>query len=104
MMKVFCVMWTILSRIHRFLLEISGSHSNKHEYGWLSSGMIVLMMEAVSTSEMSVRIYHTTWRNFPQDIHSQFSPCMSQLISPVITSELLALSQTDMGLRLEHLN
>jgi hypothetical protein len=27
------------------------------------------MMEAVSTSEMSVNFYQTTWRNIPEDSH-----------------------------------
>jgi hypothetical protein len=29
--------------------------------------MIALMMEAVSTTERSVNIYHTTGRNIPED-------------------------------------
>jgi hypothetical protein len=32
-------------------------------------GAIVLMMEAVSTSEMSVSMYQTTRRNVPEDSH-----------------------------------
>jgi hypothetical protein len=28
-----------------------------------------LMMEAVSTSDMSVNFYHTTWHNNPEDSH-----------------------------------
>jgi hypothetical protein len=45
---------------------------------WLSSGMlchvsairvIALMVEAARTSEMSVNVYQTTWRNIPEDSH-----------------------------------
>jgi hypothetical protein len=31
--------------------------------------LIALMMEAVSTSEMLVSFYQTTWRNIPEDSH-----------------------------------
>jgi hypothetical protein len=31
--------------------------------------LITLMMEAESTSEMSVNFYRTTWRNIPEDSH-----------------------------------
>jgi hypothetical protein len=31
--------------------------------------LIALMLEAVSTSEMSVNFYYTTWRNNPEDSH-----------------------------------
>jgi hypothetical protein len=33
----------------------------------LTASIITLMMEAVSTSEMSVNFYKTTWRNIPED-------------------------------------
>jgi hypothetical protein len=29
---------------------------------------VTQMMEAASTSETSVNVYHTTWRNIPEDI------------------------------------
>jgi hypothetical protein len=34
--------------------------------------IIVLMMEAISTSETSVNFYQTTWRNIPEnsDLHN----------------------------------
>jgi hypothetical protein len=35
----------------------------------LSASCIALMMEAVSTSETSVNLYHTTQRNIPEDSH-----------------------------------
>jgi hypothetical protein len=31
--------------------------------------LIALMMEAASTSEMSVNFYQTAWRNNPEDSH-----------------------------------
>jgi hypothetical protein len=34
-----------------------------------ASIIIILMMEAVSTSETSVNFYQTTWRNIPEDSH-----------------------------------
>jgi hypothetical protein len=34
--------------------------------------LITLMMEAASTSEMSVNFYHTTWHNNPEDSHLNF--------------------------------
>jgi hypothetical protein len=36
-----------------------------------ASIIIALMMETVSTSEPSVSIYQTTWRNIPEDTHLQ---------------------------------
>jgi hypothetical protein len=33
----------------------------------------VLMMEAVSTSEMLINIYQTTWCNIPEDSHFYFA-------------------------------
>jgi hypothetical protein len=38
-------------------------------YVWGFETFIGLIMEAVSTSEMSVNFYKTTWRNAPQDSH-----------------------------------
>jgi hypothetical protein len=35
----------------------------------LTFSIIVLMIEAVSTSETSVNFYQTTWRNIPEDSH-----------------------------------
>jgi hypothetical protein len=51
--------------------------NKKFKVGVVSSGMtfiprfiktfFVLMMEAVSTSEMSVNFYQTSWHNIPED-------------------------------------
>jgi hypothetical protein len=35
---------------------------------------MALMMEAASTSEMSVNFYHTTWCNIPEDSRLQNYP------------------------------
>jgi hypothetical protein len=68
---------------------VEGSCEHGNERKWLSSGVlrrvvwykltnvsdvftasiITLMMEAVSTSEMSVNFYHTKLRNIPEDSH-----------------------------------
>jgi hypothetical protein len=47
------------------ICEISGSHSGKYEDSCLLGCCITMMMEAASTSEMSVNFYQTTWRNNP---------------------------------------
>jgi hypothetical protein len=39
-----------------------------------ASIITALMMEAASTSEMSVNIYQTTWCNMPEDSHLHAYP------------------------------
>jgi hypothetical protein len=38
-------------------------------------GAIALMMEAASTSEMSINFYQTTWHNNPEDSHLHSHCC-----------------------------
>jgi hypothetical protein len=68
--------------VHNFPIynEISGSHGSEcdnycHQECsavWsLSLSLLALMMEAVSTSERSVRFYETTRGNIPQDVFLQ---------------------------------
>jgi hypothetical protein len=42
-----------------------------YKFTSISEVLIILMMEAASTSEMSVNFYQTTWCNIPEDIHLQ---------------------------------
>jgi cell division protein FtsL len=44
----------------------------------VSEEFIALMMEAVSTSETSVNVFHTTRRNIPEESHLQFNVCLLQ--------------------------
>jgi hypothetical protein len=39
----------------------------------LTVSIIALVMETVSTSEMSTNFYQTTWHNIPEDSHLQDS-------------------------------
>jgi hypothetical protein len=41
----------------------------------IRAGLIALMMEAASTSEMSVNFYQTTRRNNPEDSHLHTRRC-----------------------------
>jgi hypothetical protein len=34
-----------------------------------SSGLVAPVVEAASTSEASVNLYHTTWHDIPEDCH-----------------------------------
>jgi hypothetical protein len=58
--------WVILCSFTYPESEISGSHGGEYEDGCLL-GCCTLMMEAASTSETSVNIYHTTRRTIPED-------------------------------------
>jgi hypothetical protein len=47
--------------------DISGSHGGEYEDDrHLGYCTIILMMEAVHTSETLVNFYETTWRNIPK--------------------------------------
>jgi hypothetical protein len=61
---------------------------------WDSASLIVLMMEAADTSETSVNLYQTTWRNIPED--SRLHTCRrenlkSHTVSSIIWSNRSAL-------------
>jgi hypothetical protein len=43
--------------------------------------LIILMMEAVSTSEILADLYQTTRRNIPEDSHLQNIPCFHNSLS-----------------------
>jgi hypothetical protein len=45
--------------------------------------LIVLMMEAVCSSETLVSMYQTTRRNIPEDSHSHFRHCENLKSHPV---------------------
>jgi hypothetical protein len=77
--------------------EIRGSHGDKYEDGWWILTNVLeelpvsiirvipcchhqcynLMMEAVSSSKMSVNIYQTTQSYIPQDSHLQHECCVA---------------------------
>jgi hypothetical protein len=67
-----------LRNIGTYLYKIRCGFENKISKrfiirNWEGESIIALMMEAVITSETSVNVYQTTWRNIPEDSHHQFS-------------------------------
>jgi hypothetical protein len=52
------VFWVVA--VWQKFTDVSQLLSTHHEF-------IVLMMKAASTSETSVNVYQTTWRNIPED-------------------------------------
>jgi hypothetical protein len=50
----------------------SGSYGDEYEYLYLL-GCFTVVMNAVSSSESSVNIFQTTWRNIPEGSHLLFA-------------------------------
>jgi hypothetical protein len=77
-----------LWNVDQFPLDYTAQHPRRQWFSYSSPWdpelpLIVLMMEAVSTSETSVNFYETTRRNNPKDSHLQtiyhWSWCNTQL-------------------------
>jgi hypothetical protein len=84
------------------ICEIWGSHGDEYEYD-CPLGCWDLMMEAVGTSETSISIQQTKWRNIPEDSHRRpddthvegtcisgtWAPCCRVLLEKLTVAQLL---------------
>jgi hypothetical protein len=54
---------------------------------------IILMMEAVSTSELSVTFYQITLSNIPEDNHLHYVTSLPSIFPPCLQSALVVISR-----------